>query len=232
MKLKHGIKELDAFLGGFEPNQFIVLYGSRLCHVLSELLCVRAQLFHELGGLNSSVIFVDGGNVFDPYAISFFSQLYNLDPEVTLHNIFISRAFTAYQLTSLIFEKLPEALEKFKSRLIVVSDITRLFLDPDVPKTEARDIFNRLTVYLSDLASKGDIIILATQVPRVPSRRSIFLDSALNGRAHVLLKLQDRHGILRLALMKHPKLMPGSVELAWNAFGFGNMVTLKEFLEV
>ncbi len=230
MKLTHGIKELDAFLGGFEPSQFIVLYGSRLCHVISELLCVRVQLLHELEGLNSSVIFVDGGNVFDPYAVSFFSQLYNLDPEVTLRNIFVSRAFTAYQLASLIFEKLPEALERFKSSFIVVSDITSLFLDPDVPKTEARDIFNRLAVYLSDLASKSDAIILATQVPQVPSRRSVFLDSALHGRAHVLLKLQDRHGILRFALMKHPTLMPGSVELAWNAFG--NVVTLKEFLEV
>lgn len=230
MKLTLGIKDFDEFLGGFESSQFIVLYGSRSCHAVSELLCVRSQLSYELGGLNSSVIFIDGGNIFDPYTVSFFSQFHNLDPKAILENIFISRAFTAYQLTSLIFEKLPGALEKFRSRFIVVSDITSLFLDPDVPKIEARDIFNRLTVYLSDFASKSDIIVLATHVPRVPSRRSVFLDSALHGRAHVLLKLQDRHNMLRFTLMKHPAITPGYVEFAWNAFG--NAVTLKEFFEV
>ena len=230
MQLTLGIKEFDEFLGGFKLGQFTVLYGSRLCQVLSELSCVRAQLSCDLGGLNSSVIFVDGGNFFDPYTVSFFSQLYSLDPGMTLQNIFISRAFTAYQFASLIFEKLPEALDKFGSRLIVVSDMTSLFLDPDVPKTEARDIFNRLTVYLSDYASKSDIIVLATHVPRVRSRRSVFLDSALHGRAHVLLKLRDKHGILKSSLMKHPTITPRYVEFAWNTFG--NPVTLKEFLEV
>jgi len=230
MKLTHGIKELDEFLGGFEPGFFIVLYGSRLCHTLSELLCVRAQLPNEIGGSSSSVIFVDGGNSFDPYAISFFSQLHNLDPKATLENIFVSRAFTAYQLTSLIFEKLPEALGKFGSRLIVVSDVTRLFLDPDVPKTEAQDVFNRLTLYLSDFASKNGVVVLATHVPRIAFRRSVFLNSALHGRAHVLLKLQDRRSLFRLALVKHPTIKPGYVEFAWNTLG--NTVTLKEFLEV
>ena len=230
MKLTLGIKEFDEIIGVFELGQFIVLYGSPLCHALSELFCVRTQLSHELGGLNSSVIFIDGGNVFDPYAVSFFSQLYNLDPETTLRSIFISRAFTAYQLTSLIFERLPEALEKFRSRLVVVSDITSLFLDPDVPRTEAWDVFNRLTMYLSDYASKSDIIVLATHVPRVPTRRSVFLDSALHSRAHVLLRLRDTHSILKFALMKHPNITLRYAELTWNTFG--NALTLKEFLEV
>lgn len=154
MKLTFGVGEFDQLLDGFELGQFVVFYGSRLSHVLSELLCVRAQLSYELGGLNSSAIFVDGGNVFDPYTLSLFSRLHNLDPREALEKIYISRAFTAYQLTSLIFEKMQKALKKFESKLVVVSDISGLFLDRDVPKTEARDIFNSLTVYLSDFASK------------------------------------------------------------------------------
>lgn len=230
MKLTFGVGEFDQLLDGFELGQFVVFYGSRLSHVLSELLCVRAQLSYELGGLNSSAIFVDGGNAFDPYTLSLFSRLHNLDPREALEKIYISRAFTAYQLTSLIFEKMQKALKKFESKLVVVSDISGLFLDRDVPKTEARDIFNSLTVYLSDFASKNGTIVLATHYPHSASRRSLFLESALHGRANVLVRLQERRDALRFVLEKHPTIDPGYVEVPLNSFG--NTITLGEFAEV
>lgn len=230
MKLTFGVDELDQLLTGFQLGQFIVFYGSRLGHILSELLCVRCQLPLNDGGLDTGVVFADGGNAFDPYTVSFFARTHGLDPRGALERIYISRAFTAYQLTSLILEKLQEALRGFGSKFAVISDISRLFLDRDVPKIEAREIFNSLTLYLRDFASKNSVIVLATDFPHNPSRRGLFLESALHGRANILIKFRERSGILRFILEKHPVIEPGYVDLPLNSWG--NAITLEDFVEV
>lgn len=207
-----------------------MFYGSPYCISLSFLLSVRCQLPLEEGGFGSSVIFIDGGNTFDPYLISFLARKYDLNPESILQRIFISRAFTTYQLALLVFEKLNAALENFESKLVIISDITALFLDRDVPKTEAKPIFNKLTLHLSELASRKKLAVLATYIPRFHYRRSLFLHGALHGRADVLIKLEEDSGILKFLLEKHPSAIPTGVELPLNSLS--DSVTLEDFMEV
>jgi hypothetical protein len=45
----------------------------------------------------------------------------------TLKNIFISRAFTAYQATALITHQLKEAIKKYNAKLVILSDIAGFF---------------------------------------------------------------------------------------------------------
>ena len=124
--LSFGIKEVDNLFGGLKQGEFVVLHGSKMCHAFSELLCVRGQLPYGEGGLDSSVIFIDGGNVFDLYFISETTHALGLDPEEILRNIWISRAFTSYQLTVLVDEELPKILDQKNSKLVVISDIAAL----------------------------------------------------------------------------------------------------------
>ena len=228
MKVTFGMNELDAFLDGFEPGYFTTFYGSRFGYYLSKLLCVRAQLPQEHNGLDSKVVFIDGGNSFDPYVVSAIAQQHGLDPQGVLEKIFISRAFTAYQLTSLVFEKLNEALEKSESKVVVISDIISLFLDRDVPKTESKDIFNRLATYLARLALDKQLLILATHYPRWESKRSIFLEAMLLGRSDIVIRLAERYGAVKLGIVKHPYLEPKEFLFHFN----GNRLTLKDFIEV
>ena len=65
-----GVKELDDLFGGFQMREFVVFHGSWMGHILSEMLCVRCQLPICEGGLDSTMIFIDGGNIFDPYFIA------------------------------------------------------------------------------------------------------------------------------------------------------------------
>ncbi|PIU59583.1 hypothetical protein COS86_03495, partial [Candidatus Bathyarchaeota archaeon CG07_land_8_20_14_0_80_47_9] len=60
----------------------------------------------QIGGLATDVVFVDGGNTFRLYQVARLAQLHQLNPKEVLERIYISRAFTAYQMTSLIMEKL------------------------------------------------------------------------------------------------------------------------------
>src|SRR5512136_2272644 len=114
--------DVDELFPGFTPGDFAVLYGSRSVISLTSLLCIRAQLPAQLGGLGSNVVFIDGGNTFRLYKITRLAQLHHLNPRQALQRIFISRAFTAYQLTSLILDKLEETVQKYNAKLVVVSD--------------------------------------------------------------------------------------------------------------
>ena len=82
-----GIPKLDEAFPGFQSGDFAVLVGQPLSTMLSFLLSVRCQLPFEKGGLNSRVVFVDGGNTFDPYAVSAIAQEYGLEPRSVLEKI-------------------------------------------------------------------------------------------------------------------------------------------------
>lgn len=223
--LSFGFPCVDHAFLGFRRGDFAVFHGHQFCKTLSFLLSVRCQLPCKDGGLSSTVVYVDGGNTFDPYAISAIAQRQGLDPQAALEKIFVSRAFTAYQLSSLILEMLEDAVKQYKSKLILISDLTALFLDLDVPAKEALDVFNKVTVYLSELVRRRDVIVVASYFPHRRSRRGFFLESTLLGKATTIVRVEEASGRLLFSLEKHPVLKPFVADVLPNA------VTLEKFVE-
>jgi hypothetical protein len=178
-----------------------------------------------VGGLKTNVVFVDGGNTFRLYHVSRIAQLSQLDPRQVLERIFISRAFTAYQMTAIVLEKLKETVDKFDSRFVVISDIAGLYLDKDIPPREAKEVFNQLTVYLSRFAEENQLIVLATCLPHYPSRQNAFLQEAARGRANVVISIKATKFGQQLVLEKHPLF-----SLGYAAFPSENL-TLDQFME-
>ena len=223
--LSFGLRRINNAFPGFRTGDFAVLYGHPFCKTLTFMLLVRCQLPRGDGGFNSSAIYVDGGNAFNPYAISALAQQYDLDPRSTLERIFVSRAFTAYQLSALIFETLENALKQYKSKLVLISDITALFLDHDVPTKEVIDIFNNAMIYLSELVTRRDVIIVASCFPHGRLKRRFLHESALFGRASAVIKVKEFKGRLQFTLESHPLLKPFTIDILPNA------VTLEKFVE-
>lgn len=219
-----GISKIDDAFPGFQKGDFAILFGHSLCSRLLFLLSVRCQLPLKKGGLNSRAVYIDGGNTFNPYTVSAIAQEYSLEPKTVLENIFISRAFTAYQLTALIFEKLEKALKRHRSKLALVSDVAGLFLDRDVPKVEGRDLFIKMMRYLSDVAENGTIVV-ASYFPRPYSSRNLFLESVLFGRANTIIGIKESKGILKFFLEDHSNINPFTSDLLSNA------VTMDMFME-
>jgi len=220
-----GIPKLDEAFPGFQSGEFAVLVGHPLSTMLSFLLSVRCQLSLKRGGLNSRVVYIDGGNTFDPYAVSAIAQEYGLEPRSVLEKIFISRAFTAYQLTALVFEKLEEALKRYRSKLVVISDITGLFLDRDVPKMEGRDTFLKMTQYLSELATRRRAMVVASYFPRPYYSRNLFLESVLLARATTVIRFKESENGFKFILEEHPTIKSSTIDFPSNA------VTMDMFTE-
>jgi hypothetical protein len=138
-------------------RRFAVLYGSPSIISFTSLLCVRAQLPVQLGGLGSDVVFVDGGNSFRLYQIAKLAQTHELGPKQVLDKIFISRAFTPYQLTTLLMQKLEGAIKQYNAKIVIISDITGLF--SALQEYEGQRVLSQIATYLSNFARENNIIV-------------------------------------------------------------------------
>jgi hypothetical protein len=205
--LSFNMENIDDAFPGFMLGDFVVMHGISSVLTLSLLLAVRVQLPYQLDGLESSVVFVDGGNTFRLYEVSRLARLHHLRPRNVLQRIFISRAFTAHQMTSLILDKLEEAVTRYGARLVIISDFQGLYLDKDIQPEESREVFTQLAAYLSKFAEDKSVIVLATCLPHYYSRRSVFFDAVLCARSNVTISIGKKSTYpfnKQFTLQKHP----------------------------
>jgi len=211
--LSLNMRNVNDLFSGFAIGDFAVLYGSHSIQSLVSLLCVRAQLPPQLGGLGSNVVFIDGGNTFRLYQVARLARLHQLDPKQTLERIYLSRAFTAYQMTALILEKLKETVKRYNAKLVIISDIAGFFLDKDVQEYEARRVYSQVMAYLSNFAKENQIALIATYPPHKETKRNSFLQAVTCGKANVVISLNQIKYEREFILEKHPRHMLGTAEL-------------------
>ena len=108
----------------FEPSRLTVIEGSSgmVPQILFRLCAASAA-----GGRD--VLFVDGWNNFDPYAVSRMVKSFGGD-RTALSRIHVARAFTEYQMEALI-GGLEEALTRWKPSVLAVSYLPSLFSGTD-----------------------------------------------------------------------------------------------------
>jgi hypothetical protein len=121
------------------------------------------------------VILLDGANRFDPYMVSSFARKALIPPERLLKRIRIARAFTCYQMATLMGERLVSLLRqegaaapRQKPWVIVLGPITTFF-DEDVPEREVRPLFERSLKGVEEMAMGG--------IPFFLFQPSVFSDS-------------------------------------------------------
>jgi len=228
-RLTFGIEDLDRLFEGIGVGMFVVFHGSWLCHILSEILCVRSQLLRTNEGLPSSVVFIDGGNIFDPYFISETARKLDLNPEEILRKIWVSRAFTGYQLTVMITEDLPKILDRENSRLVVISDVTSLYCDPDIGTWEAKKTFNHVTLFLWKLVMERGVTLVTTSLSSKVERKQS-LEGYLLGRASIAAKVEASNPHVRITLEKHPFKPPTSIEFSFSEPSVQPL--LEDFMDV
>ncbi len=218
------MRNVDDLFPGFAVGDFALIHGSPSIQTLISMLCVKAQLPTQLGGLGGSVIYVDGGNTFRLYQVARLAQIHQMDPKQALDRIYISRAFTAYQLTALIMERLQKAVDDFHAKLVVISDIAGLFLDKDLLDEEARRVFSQVLAYLQSFARKNQVILIVTYLPRQSTSRNLYLHTLTCSRANVIIGLSQTKYDREFNLEKHPCFTLGSAEFP------SNDTTLTDFM--
>ena len=90
-------------------------------------------------GQGMDVVVLDGANRFDPYAVSSFAKKASIPPEGLLKRIRIARAFTCYQMATLVEERLVSLIRQkgeiaqLQKPWVILLGLVTPFLDEDVP---------------------------------------------------------------------------------------------------
>lgn len=207
------IRAVKELFPGFSLGDFAVVHGSASVDFLVSLLCVRAQLPVQLGGLATNVIFIDGGNSFRLYQIAKLARIHQLDPRQALERIYISRAFTAHQIVSIVTKHLKEIVQRSGVKLVVISDIAQMFLDKDMPEEETCMVYRQVISYLADLVKENQLILIVTCPLNLNLPRYEFLESETYEVADVVVALRQTKYRREFILEKHPHFALGTIEV-------------------
>jgi hypothetical protein len=195
-----GFPQLDSLLRPFSEGRLIMLSGE-VSPVVAELAAFRAQLPIEVGGLDSAVLFIDGGNRSDPYLFSSFAKQRGLKPAVAMRRVASCRAFTLYQLAALVSEHLVRAVQDYGTRLVVICDILGTFNEPELEEREARRVLGAVEEGIEKV--KKYALVIATQAS--PNK----YDDMVASWADAMVHLSPERDRVRAELFKHRNRLPG-----------------------
>ena len=197
------IPVIDAFVGGFRSSQITLIDSSdRMLFDLIHTLCVNA--IHALEG---EIVWVDGGNSINPYELAGLCKRFRMDKSETLDCINISRAFTAYQMVTLIVDALEKEVERTGSELVIVSCFPDLFLDRDMWWSESLQLMKRCMSALQSLTRRHNTVTILTNYGLTKMLYKESLRSALYGSADKVLRIENKKDALLLNLVKEGRSM-------------------------
>jgi len=191
-----GVPRLDAFIGGFRPSQLVLLdSSSRYIFDITSRICVEA-----VGEAGRGLVFIDGGNSADPHAISAICRARGLDKGDVLRRMSVARAFTAYQMDSLINEGLEDMVRRTGAGAVVVSCLLDLFFDKDMEWQESFRLIRRCVGTLGRLASELGVTVFVTNYgfARMRGRRALF--GLMYGASHSIVRFEGVSRGLRVTL--------------------------------
>jgi hypothetical protein len=213
-----GVRSIDRFLGGFAPGHVTLLRGLHHAPTLLPRLLVLAVL-----DLDEDVVLVDGGNVADPFGLSAICRRLRLRPKDVLPRVHIARAFTSFQMSSILEDALPRAVEEHSPAVVAITCVDELYHDDNVKRDQATVLLGRALDRVRDLTETEDLVTLLADLRLRPKKTMDRFSALLDGRAHETMALERRS---RRSL----RLRRGDGETAELASPPPGQLTLDEFL--
>ena len=154
------------------PGKLYCLHGTGSVFRMS--LAAAAHVL--LSGL--PVTLVDGTNRFDAYYLAEFARKHagtkpdgrRITPDDLLDNIFVSRAFTCYQMEAVITERLPAFVRRSGSPVVVIFGLLDTFYDEQAPLFEVKAGVRRIVEALGRLRAANVAVLLASMDVKLASR--------------------------------------------------------------
>jgi hypothetical protein len=124
------------------PTIFLNLYD------LIPKLAIKALLPRKYGGIESPSVTIIDGNIrgrsshLDFYSFIDHAIQYGINVESVLERIIVTRSFTAHQLADTIICKLPNMIQKYKSNLVLITDL--FVTDETLHNSERKWLLNHI----------------------------------------------------------------------------------------
>jgi hypothetical protein len=135
------------------------------------------------------VTLVDGSNRFDLYGLAEFARRTaggRCAPDELLRNIFVSRAFTCYQMEAVITDRLPVFVRARQSPMVLIFGLLDTFYDEQAPMWDVQSGVQRMVQALQCLKKEGvSILVASTDIGPVPPARRGLLPGVMKGMDRV-----------------------------------------------
>ena len=214
-----GLEVLDRLLGGFKAGELTLVDGNS-SHI-SELpnhLCVNTYKIFQ-----SETIYIDGGMCANPYQIARYARNLELNQRDVLENVVLSRAFTVYQLSTLIQELLEPAIQKRSPRTLLIGMLPALYLDPEISYREAQTLLAQDLRKLQELTTTYNLITVCTNLDVMPLTPSKGLGKTLYDSVTEIVRMKQFEHATSVELVKQGRnatIIHGTAgQLRLEAFG-------------
>ncbi len=169
---------MDPIISDPQPGHILLLVAPSPA-ITPLMLDIVARL-----ALNGPVDVIDGGNRFDAYRIARALRRQSRDFHTVLRHIRVARAFTCYQMVSLL-EGAPATCTTR-----IVFDLLSLFYDENVSLPESARLLKDGIAHLRRLSEKAPVAISANPPPPGQADRAALmaqLRDSLDGLSHSLV---------------------------------------------
>jgi len=196
-----GISELDRLLGGFKAGEITLVDGdSELISDLPNRLCVNTYRMFQGG-----TVYIDGGMCADPYRIARYARMLELDQREVLDQVMLSRAFTVYQLSTLLHDLLEPILKTLSPRTLIIGMFPALYSDPDVSSREAHTLFCSDLQRIQELTRAYQLITVVTHRDAVLFSTRRGLGNMLSSLVDEIVRMKQFEQCTSIELVKHQK---------------------------
>ncbi len=196
-----GIAELDRLCGGFKAGELTLVDGNS--GVIAELpnqLCVTTYRTFQ-----SETIYIDAGMRANPYQIARYARMAELDQQEVLQNVVMSRAFTVYQLSTIIQELLEPIIRNRSPRTLLIGMLPALYHDSEISPQEAKTLLNEDLEKIQQLTTKYTLITVCTNLDAMPLTPSKGLGKTLYDHVTEIVRIKQIEQCTSLELVKKQK---------------------------
>ncbi|MGD0816825.1 MAG: hypothetical protein ABR986_00305 [Methanomassiliicoccales archaeon] len=152
------VPPIDALIGGLKPRTMTLIDSAdRIVFGMVNMMSVNA-----VSENHDEVIWVDGGNSANPFELTTVCKRFRLSSDEVLSSVTISRAFTAYQMSTLIEDMLEKEVKRIRTGMVVISCFPDLFQDKDMEWSESFQLMRRSMDKLRELTEKHDLVTVIT----------------------------------------------------------------------
>ncbi len=152
------VPPIDTLIGGLRPRTMTLIDSAD--HLVFDL--VNTMSVNAVSENHDEVIWVDGGNSANPFELTKICKRFRLSSDEVLSSVTISRAFTSYQMSTLIEDMLEKEVRRIRTGMVVISCFPDLFQDKDTEWSESFQLMRRSMDKLRELTEKHDLVTVIT----------------------------------------------------------------------
>ena len=90
-----------------------------------------------------------------------------------MNNTIITRCFTVYQLADIVINQLPEVIQQYNAKMVVISDLLDMFVrDPQIEANEARHLINEIVNSVTKTRTLEDVLVIVSFVGSACNRNN------------------------------------------------------------